>query len=185
MLYKPNFCCQCGDVIERVEWKIWTSRRFCENCETQHFQADWMPRIISVFAIVGGLFGIGSFLKSAEKPLSLTNNQFAVSANNKSATGTKEESLNFEKNQTRLINQNTTSNIASQKNQALLSNSSQTLTKNSPPQNLQNQAEAPVYYCGAQTKKGTPCTRKVKGEGRCWQHTGLPALLPKEKLRVG
>lgn len=25
-------------------------------------------------------------------------------------------------------------------------------------------------YCGALTKKGTPCRRKVNGGGRCWQH---------------
>ena len=185
MLYKPNFCCQCGDVIERVEWKLWTSRRFCENCENHHYQADWMPRFISVFAIVGGLFGIGSFLKSAEKPLSLTTNQFAVSSTNKSAVGTKADSLTIEKNQNPALNQNADSNVAIQKNQALLSNSSQALTKAPTQQNLQNQVEEPVYYCGAQTKKGTPCTRKVKGERRCWQHTGLPALLPKEKLRAG
>ena len=42
----------------------------------------------------------------------------------------------------------------------------------------------PVYYCGAQTKKGTSCTRRVKDAGRCWQHTGQPVNLPKEKLVV-
>lgn len=29
----------------------------------------------------------------------------------------------------------------------------------------------PVYLCGAPTKKGTPCKRRVKAQGaRCWQH---------------
>src|ERR1043166_8751637 len=35
-----------------------------------------------------------------------------------------------------------------------------------------------VYICGARTKKGTPCSRRVHGPVRCWQHKGLPAMLP-------
>jgi hypothetical protein len=27
-----------------------------------------------------------------------------------------------------------------------------------------------VYICGARTKKGTPCSRRVHGAVRCWQH---------------
>ena len=41
-----------------------------------------------------------------------------------------------------------------------------------------------VYICGARTKKGTPCSRRVHGNVRCWQHKGLPAILPLEKLVV-
>ena len=41
-----------------------------------------------------------------------------------------------------------------------------------------------VYICGARTKKGTPCSRRVHGPMRCWQHKGLPAMLAAEKLRV-
>ena len=41
-----------------------------------------------------------------------------------------------------------------------------------------------IYTCGARTKKGTACTRRVHGAVRCWQHLGLPALLPQERLRI-
>ncbi|HEX2639001.1 MAG TPA: hypothetical protein VHL50_00440, partial [Pyrinomonadaceae bacterium] len=35
----------------------------------------------------------------------------------------------------------------------------------------------PVFTCGAMTKKGTACTRRVKIAGeRCWQHKGMPAM---------
>ena len=44
--------------------------------------------------------------------------------------------------------------------------------------------EDDVYICGARTKKGTPCSRRVHGPVRCWQHKGSPAMLPIEKLRV-
>ncbi|MEQ1764043.1 MAG: hypothetical protein ABL984_12975 [Pyrinomonadaceae bacterium] len=34
---------------------------------------------------------------------------------------------------------------------------------------------ADKYFCGALTKRGTPCSRKVKAKGlRCFQHEGRP-----------
>ena len=44
--------------------------------------------------------------------------------------------------------------------------------------------EEVVYICGARTKKGTPCSRRVHQPGRCWQHKGMTAILPEEKLRI-
>jgi hypothetical protein len=41
-----------------------------------------------------------------------------------------------------------------------------------------------VYSCGARTRKGTPCSRRVHGPVRCWQHKGLKPMLPLEKLLV-
>jgi hypothetical protein len=41
------------------------------------------------------------------------------------------------------------------------------------------------YLCGARTRKGTPCKRRVHAPGqRCFQHKGLPAMVPVEKLVV-
>jgi len=31
-------------------------------------------------------------------------------------------------------------------------------------------SEAPEGFCGARTRSGKPCRRKVKGGGYCWQH---------------
>lgn len=41
-----------------------------------------------------------------------------------------------------------------------------------------------VYTCGARTKKGSPCSRRVHGPVRCWQHKGMPAMLPPDKLLI-
>lgn len=41
-----------------------------------------------------------------------------------------------------------------------------------------------VYSCGARTRKGSACSRRVHGPVRCWQHLGLPAMLPQEQLRI-
>ena len=58
-----------------------------------------------------------------------------------------------------------------------------------PAQNSTTTPAAPlmvdeVYICGARTKKGTPCSRRVHGPVRCWQHKGMPAMLPLDKLRL-
>jgi hypothetical protein len=46
-------------------------------------------------------------------------------------------------------------------------------------------ADEPGYICGARTKKGTPCHRRVHVAGeRCFQHKGMPSLLPLSKLVV-
>jgi hypothetical protein len=57
-------------------------------------------------------------------------------------------------------------------------NSAKSKTSSAPP------AEEDIYLCGARTKKGTPCSRRVHGPVRCWQHKGMPAMLPQEKLLV-
>jgi hypothetical protein len=41
-----------------------------------------------------------------------------------------------------------------------------------------------VYICGARTKKGTPCSRRVSGPVRCWQHKGMPAMKPQAELAI-
>ncbi len=185
MLYKPNFCCQCGEKVDRFEWRLWTSRRFCENCEKDFRNEDWIPRVGLLFAAIGGLFGFGSFLKTPEKPLNVTSNQFSVSSPNKAQTVKNESNLANIKSQNIAQNQPIVSNStlqASLNNQSFVNNNPQISNRTTLKDNLQNAAEEAVYFCGAQTKKGTSCTRKVKGGGRCWQHTGLPAMLPKEKL---
>jgi hypothetical protein len=54
-----------------------------------------------------------------------------------------------------------------------------------PSQNSQAATgEELVYICGARTKKGTPCARRVHSAVRCWQHKGSRAMLPQEKLIV-
>lgn len=35
-----------------------------------------------------------------------------------------------------------------------------------------------IYICGARTKKGTPCSRRVHGPVRCWQHRDLSSIIP-------
>ena len=54
----------------------------------------------------------------------------------------------------------------------------------STSQTPSSQGEEGIYICGARTKKGTPCSRRVHGPVRCWQHKGMPAMLPPDKLII-
>ncbi len=194
MFYTPNFCCECGAKIERIDWKPWTSRRFCENCEQSFAKQEWLPRVLVCAGILGVIFGFGSYLSNPEKPLTVTTTQpIRLEAN-------KNQNLQVLSNdnvQTAVSSrEQTTSKGATETGQ---SNSSQTatalsVTKNRklplPPEARQSSVEARhdstpsevMYFCGARTKKGTPCSRRVRGGGRCWQHIGQPAILPPDKL---
>ena len=41
-----------------------------------------------------------------------------------------------------------------------------------------------IYTCGARTKKGKPCSRRVHGPVRCWQHKGMKPMVAQERLRI-
>jgi hypothetical protein len=56
---------------------------------------------------------------------------------------------------------------------ARLSAGNQPANSNSPAPLVEE-----VYICGARTKKGTPCSRRVHGPVRCWQHKGMPSIIP-------
>lgn len=169
MLYRPNFCCGCGERIERTDWKLWTSRRFCELCATEHTVGEFLPKAIVAIGVLIGIFGVGSYLQSrpsagntvAKKSLFERPVKPAISVEvNKQAT-----------------------NAATTQSQPSSPSATVADTNLKTTQNMQR-AEAParatteaVYYCGAATKKGTPCSRRVKSPNtRCWQHKGMPAM---------
>lgn len=180
MLYKPNYCCHCGESIERIDRRFWTSSRFCENCADSFLTVDWLPRIIAGLVVLFGLFGFGGYLKTQDKPINVATNHLLVSSANTN------RNLKSESSAANINQSNSLTNQLNQTNSSIQSTNqvSQERTKTNLLESQQNPPSAPVYFCGAQTKKGSPCSRKVKGNGRCWQHIGQPALLPKEKLIV-
>jgi hypothetical protein len=173
MPYKPKFCCQCGEKIEQVDRKWLASRRFCELCATDYGVYDKIPLFLVVVSVLFGLFGVGSYFRTAEKTLNVAPNQFVSVAQNANKVETNRA------NRTPQVSSNTS-----------VPPSVQAKTENVPAkQNLkteqiQTPAQEAVYFCGAPTKKGTPCSRRVKNGGRCWQHEGQQAMLPQEKLIV-
>ena len=169
MLFRPNFCANCGEKIERADWGILTSRRFCQVCESEYKGQDVIPRVIVGFGVLLGVLGFGSYLRSgnvAQTPLAMR--QPAKTAEQRPAeTPSVQPAAKTETVQTANLPQTPNGRSAS---------------KQEPKPTT---VEESLYFCGAETKKGTPCTRRVKGNTRCYQHKGMPAMLPAEKLRAG
>jgi len=175
MFFRPTFCANCGEKIARTDWGLLTSRRFCQVCESEFKGQDLIPRVIVIGGILIGVFGFGSYLRSG------------VSADPKAARvvtrtagadlAPAPERKPFADNRPNDANANARA-IETQKAPPAASN----IRKDTRPEIVD--ASERLYYCGARTKKGTPCSRKVKGNVRCFQHTGMPAMLSAEELKV-
>ena len=169
MAYKPKFCCQCGEKIDGTDRKFWASRRFCELCETDLKIHEWLPRAIVGIAVLFGLFGIGSYLQKPEKQLNIAPLQFAASNTKSDAPPPKTAAQ---------VSPAASVQLPLKPQTAPAVSSLKAKQPDAPP----IEAAEKVYFCGAPTKKGTMCSRRVKNGGRCWQHEGQTAMLPQEKL---
>ena len=152
--YRPNFCCECGHKIVRLRWFVWTSRKFCDKCFRKFAKSQWLRPTLSLCALL--LFGVllGRGCRRAPPPLII---ERPAPAQGSTTQAPKSGSA--------------TTSGPSAIGQATTTGTTPTTTDD-------------VYMCGARTKKGTPCSRRVHGPVRCWQHKGMPAMLPPEKLLV-
>jgi hypothetical protein len=168
VLYKPNFCCHCGEAIDRLDWKIWTSRRFCDVCETEQKQYDLLPRFILGMGLLAGLFGISGFMA---KPAQQSAKSQTIATAKPAVVGSSRSLGSVGATNTARDLRPTPSNAMP------------------PPQNVIGKVKPVeperVYFCGAATKKGSPCSRRVKSPGRCWQHAGQPAAVVDETVARG
>lgn len=173
MLFKPNFCCGCGEKIQRAEWGILTSRRFCDVCAIENQGHEWLPRVIVLFAVLIGLFGFGSFLRnggpSSPAALKQADHSRTAPVSDTALKPPRQE----QSTESRAVGP---AEITGVDQQASASSNPLGPTKEQP--RLESIAsDEPVYFCGAMTKKGKPCSRRVKTKGRCWQHVGQPSAL--------
>ena len=70
MFYRPEFCCSCGEKIERVDWKPWTSSRFCQLCETKYPLSEFIQKAVPFLGIVGLIIGIVSYWPTSQTSVS-------------------------------------------------------------------------------------------------------------------
>jgi hypothetical protein len=145
-VYKPNFCCECGEKLIRLRWHFWNSRRFCNGCAARFKRERFLPLLFASFAFATSGYLLGRARQPPPPPL--------------------------------LIERRSDSPLNNSAGRQLASTPGTAATG---PSNI---VEADVYTCGARTKKGAPCSRRVHGPVRCWQHKGMPAMLPQEKLLV-
>ena len=159
-MYKPNFCAECGGRVARLRWRVWTSRRFCDGCEKRFRRGRVVRPLVACAALVGIGFAGGRAMRPAPPPLVIER-----SAQNSTPRAPQSPAAGKETG-------------ATKDSRAPVYGADGTETERPT-----DPAEI-VSVCGARTKKGTPCSRRVRGTGRCWQHRGKPAMLPASKLIV-
>jgi hypothetical protein len=165
MLYRPSFCCNCGEKIVREEWRIWTSRRFCTLCETEHKGIDLLPRVI---VAIGLLLSVAAFATYVRRPAPSTPTETAFKPSQQPRSLKAAPAVDP---QPSLKPGDTSTNTNS--------DSRPNLQINEQPQRENRTSDEAVFYCGAITKKGTPCTRRVKTKGTfCWQHAKSGQIAP-------
>lgn len=154
-MYKPNFCSECGTKLLRLRWHLWTSRKFCNGCARRLRKVRLLPPLFASLTLISAGYLTGRSRSPAPPPLIIQR---------------RADSPVSDGDIPRSTSQPSTSESGDKSREA---KSSATIS-----------AEEEVYLCGARTKKGTPCSRRVHGPVRCWQHKGVPAMLPQEKLLV-
>lgn len=176
MFYRANYCCECGEKIERFSDSLLSNSKFCEVCKPNFKFENFAPKGLAGIGLLGAVFGVGSFLqKPAEPKTLLQKGEIATIASVPSQSANK---LPVDKKVSNVNTANVSAKIETK-------NASPSFEKkaavNSEAKPVVEVSE-PAYFCGAKTKKGSPCSRKVKGAVRCWQHAGQSALLPASQL---
>jgi hypothetical protein len=158
MLYRAKFCNHCGEKIERAESKFTDSRRFCDLCATDFTLHEWAPRIVTAFFCIAILMVVKARIFSAAdeqfpRPQEAPATRSRTLAAPRPAVAEKPEAADGP--------ENTRSEVAPS------SATDETFRK---PERVVEASDKSMFVCGAPTKKGTPCSRKVKTRGFCWQH---------------
>jgi hypothetical protein len=159
MFYKPKHCSECGEEVVRTEQRFWQSRQFCDLCATEYQVTDVFGRISVLFvpvlmiAAVAGLSGIGRVGQSR----SAQESSFPKINESKIEVRSQPNPVKLKAEVVESV-PNTNTIVAT--------------TKELPeqPETRRTSSDDRVFYCGAPTKKGTPCSRRVKVSGYCWQH---------------
>ncbi len=178
MFFRPNFCANCGEKVERAEWGVLTSRRFCQVCESEYKGQDLIPRVVVGLGIVIGMLGFGSYLNTSPAGTVESTAAYQPRRFTERKTGTQTSSRDPGE---RVDNNRQAEERSTSRNG--LAEANVVKPENRVPV-AKTVISEPAYFCGAETKKGTPCSRRVKGNTRCFQHPGMPAMVSAEKLRI-
>lgn len=150
-----NFCVECGERLARKGWRARLGGRMCAHCSRRLGTFASFRSLIAIMLIAFAGFAIGRYLRPSPPPLLI---QRPANSPLSDAPVGFEQKLR----------------------------SPREPNKSSPAESLAvSSPDDLVYICGARTKKGTPCHRRVHAPGdRCFQHKGMTAMLPVEKLVI-
>ena len=150
-----NYCVECGERLARKGWGARLGGGLCDNCKQRLGTFASFRSLIAIVLVAAAAFTIGKYLRPSPPPLII---QRAANSPLSDAPVGFEQAPRVSKEATK-------------------SGRAESLTVPSP--------DDAVYICGARTKKGTPCHRRVHAAGeRCFQHKGMAAILPPEKLVI-
>ena len=153
-MQRPNFCVECGERLAQKGWSARLGRSLCDRC-TRRLGMVLAFRPVMVATLIGiTAFAFGRYLRPSPPPLII---QRAANSPLSDSPVEPGRSSRANSNHDYQANQNEAGSVANEEG----------------------------YICGARTQKGTPCRRRVHVVGeRCFQHKGLPAMVPLEKLVI-
>jgi hypothetical protein len=155
-MYRPNFCAECGERLTRRGWRALINARFCGDCGRRRGGSGYAKPLAMISIVAVSAFAVGRYLRPPPPPLLIQR-----AANSPLADMP--------------VNLNDSARSADRRNST--NQSAETLNQLS--------ADDKAYICGARTMKGTPCRRRVRVAGeRCFQHKGMAAMVPLDKLAV-
>ena len=162
-VYVPNFCGDCGERVERARWMPWTDRRFCARCSPRFRRRRVASNalMLAILLSCGFLFGRAS---RPSPPLVVERGEMTLATVPPARTARSDE--------------------PAEKNEPGARKAENSYGPDGTASERPTDPDEVVSICGARTKKGTACQRRVRGTGRCWQHRGKGAILPPSKLSV-
>ena len=150
-----NFCMECGEQLARKGWRARFGSSLCDHCVQRLGTFASFRSLVAAVLVAVAAFAIGRYLRPPPPPLIIQR-----------AANSPLPDAPVDPNQTRRVFKEADTS-ARAANFAV------------------STADDVVYMCGARTKKGTPCRRRVHAPGeRCFQHKGMAAMLPLEKLTI-
>lgn len=154
-MLRPNFCAVCGERLTRKGWRAWVRGTLCDSCARRAGRTAAAKPLMVVLVVAVAAFALGRYQRPVPPPLIIQR-----AANSPLSDGP-----------------------------VVFNGLAKTTIPASPKSDTRAASAEPaddnVYICGARTQKGTPCRRRVHVAGeRCYQHKGMPAILPLDKLVV-
>jgi hypothetical protein len=169
-MYKPNFCAECGVRVERGRWRVWTSRKFCKQCARRFQRSQIFLAIAACVMLFGFGLVVGRSGRQSPPPLIVERGELAAAP----LLSASKEAANPQDSQNVT---DTTTTTASPAKPAPVYGPDGTATERP------TEPDETISICGARTQKGTPCRRRVRGTGRCWQHKGMPSMIPNTVIK--
>ena len=150
-----NFCVECGERLSRKGWRGRFGSSLCDHCAQRLGTFASFRSLVAIVLAIGAAFAVGRYMRPPPPPLIIQ----------RAANSPLSDAPVDPKQTWRAFKEGNTSARAA--NFAV------------------SAADDVIYICGARTKKGTPCRRRVHAPGeRCFQHKGMTAMLPLEKLAI-